>query len=109
MTILDSFISLSFSYLHVIWDFSVVDGYLQLAFARLTGIDPELARLADHAVANVRHLDQRGVVHLKEDRRVADLVAARVDVHDERAHLGGLEQHAQKAVFLFQPAKEILN
>ena len=43
--------------LNVIWNFSVVDGNLQLTLSGLGGVNPELTRLAHHTVAGFSHAD----------------------------------------------------
>ena len=48
---------LNISNLNVIGNFSIVNGDLQLALSGLGRVNPELARLANHAVASLGYSD----------------------------------------------------
>ena len=77
-----------------------------MAFPSLAGVHSELARLPNDPRADIRHLDQPGVVCLEKDRTVLDLDPGDVDVHDVAAHLLRVELDFEESIILEQPEEE---
>ena len=84
----------------------IIDRDLKLAFPSLASVHPELAGLSHNPGADVRDLNQPGVVRFEEDRAVLDLDSCDVDVHDIAANLLGVELDFEESIVLQQPEEE---